>query len=132
MKFGDVPTKKVTLQMTSASRLSPKVNLALQNLTRNFFRIENVVSVRLAKSARELPSAAYADSCTLVHSDNDVNPCFHCYEAEGTTLDSHDISGSAHSRSTQRLKPAKSPAGFDPDMTKFEDLADAPTQDEYA
>eukprot|EP00959_Pyramimonas_sp_CCMP1952_P023685 497688-Pyramimonas_sp.AAC.1 len=43
--FGDVPTKKGMLQMTSASRLSPRVPLALQYLSRNYFRTENVVPV---------------------------------------------------------------------------------------
>eukprot|EP00959_Pyramimonas_sp_CCMP1952_P284000 5936481-Pyramimonas_sp.AAC.1 len=60
--------------MTSASRLSPKAYLALQYLTRNFFRIEDVVSFRFAKSIHKLPPVACADSCTLVHYDNDVNP----------------------------------------------------------
>eukprot|EP00959_Pyramimonas_sp_CCMP1952_P271603 5678037-Pyramimonas_sp.AAC.1 len=77
------------LQMTSASRLSPKVRLVWQCFIRNFFRIESVVSVRLAKSIHELPPVAYADSCTLVHFDNDVNLGFIYYEAEGTALDIH-------------------------------------------
>eukprot|EP00959_Pyramimonas_sp_CCMP1952_P394435 8264874-Pyramimonas_sp.AAC.1 len=81
--------------MTSASRLSPKLYLALQCLFRNFFRIENVVPVRLAKSIHKLPPVTYADSCTLAPYDNDVNPGFHHYEAEGTAL--HDITGPAHS-----------------------------------
>eukprot|EP00959_Pyramimonas_sp_CCMP1952_P185007 3868284-Pyramimonas_sp.AAC.1 len=67
--------------MTTASRLSPKVHLALQYLLRNFFRIENVVSVRLAKSIHKVPPVTYADSCTLAHYDNNVNPGFHYYEA---------------------------------------------------
>eukprot|EP00959_Pyramimonas_sp_CCMP1952_P224850 4701745-Pyramimonas_sp.AAC.2 len=70
--------------MTSASRLSPKLHLALQYLIRDFFRIENVVSVRLAESMIKLPQVAYDDSCTLVHYDNDVSPGFNYYEAEGT------------------------------------------------
>eukprot|EP00959_Pyramimonas_sp_CCMP1952_P046341 967675-Pyramimonas_sp.AAC.1 len=41
----DVPTKKGTLQITSASRLSPMEQFALQYLIRNSFRFENVVSV---------------------------------------------------------------------------------------
>eukprot|EP00959_Pyramimonas_sp_CCMP1952_P473962 9502644-Pyramimonas_sp.AAC.1 len=70
--------------MTSASRLSPKVHMALQYLIRNCFRIENLVSVRLAKSIHELPLVAYAVSCTLAHYDNDVNPGFHYCGAENT------------------------------------------------
>eukprot|EP00959_Pyramimonas_sp_CCMP1952_P118940 2486858-Pyramimonas_sp.AAC.1 len=76
MTLGYVPTKKGMLQMTSASRLFPKVHLALQCLIRNFFRIEDVVSVRLDKGIHKLPSVACADSCTLVHCDDDVNPGF--------------------------------------------------------
>eukprot|EP00959_Pyramimonas_sp_CCMP1952_P297954 6232821-Pyramimonas_sp.AAC.1 len=127
--FGYVPTKKGMLQMTSASRLSPKVYLALQYLIRKFFRIENVVSVRLAKSIHKLHPVAYADSCILVHYDNDVNPGFPYHEAEGTALNIHDITGSAHSRSIQCLKSTKPQSGFDQGMTRFEELADAPTPD---
>eukprot|EP00959_Pyramimonas_sp_CCMP1952_P404478 8476683-Pyramimonas_sp.AAC.1 len=68
--------------MTTASRVSPKVHLALQYLVRNFFRIENVVPVRLAMGIPELPPVTYADSCALVHYDNDVDPGFHYYEVE--------------------------------------------------
>eukprot|EP00959_Pyramimonas_sp_CCMP1952_P323185 6762749-Pyramimonas_sp.AAC.1 len=61
MAFGYVPTKKGMLQMTSASRQSSKVHLALQSVIRNFFCIENVVSVRLAKIIQKLPPVACAD-----------------------------------------------------------------------
>eukprot|EP00959_Pyramimonas_sp_CCMP1952_P083818 1752832-Pyramimonas_sp.AAC.1 len=74
MTLGYVPTKKGMLQKTSASRLAPKGTLDLQYLIRNFFRIESVVSVRSATNIHKLPPVAYADSCTLVHYDNDVNP----------------------------------------------------------
>eukprot|EP00959_Pyramimonas_sp_CCMP1952_P028129 590230-Pyramimonas_sp.AAC.1 len=66
MTSGYVPSKKGMLQMTSASRVSPKVHLALQYLIRNFFRIGSVVPVRLDKSIHKLPPVAYADSCALV------------------------------------------------------------------
>eukprot|EP00959_Pyramimonas_sp_CCMP1952_P365523 7655392-Pyramimonas_sp.AAC.1 len=115
--------------MACASRLSPKVQLALQCLIRHFFHIENLVSVRLAKSIRKLPPAACADSCTLVHYDKDVNPGFHYYEAEGIALNIHDITGSALSRIFQCLRSTKPPAGFDQDMTQFEELADILTPD---
>eukprot|EP00959_Pyramimonas_sp_CCMP1952_P071501 1493372-Pyramimonas_sp.AAC.1 len=91
MTFGYVPTKKGILQMTSASRPSPEAHLALQYLIRSFFRIGNVVSVRLAKSMRELPLVSYADSCALVHCGNDADPGFHYYEAEGNALNNHDV-----------------------------------------
>eukprot|EP00959_Pyramimonas_sp_CCMP1952_P235005 4910668-Pyramimonas_sp.AAC.1 len=61
MTSGYIPTTQGMLQMTSASRLSPRVHLALQHLIGDFFRIENVVSVGLAQSVHGLPPAAYAD-----------------------------------------------------------------------
>ena len=60
--------------------------MALQFLVRNYFRIENVVAIRLARSISNLPAVTYAESCTLVHYDNDVTPGFHYYESDGTTL----------------------------------------------
>eukprot|EP00959_Pyramimonas_sp_CCMP1952_P294957 6169285-Pyramimonas_sp.AAC.1 len=118
--------------MTSASRFSPNADLALQCPIRNFIRIENVVSVRLAESIHELPPVACAGSCTLVQYDNDVSSGFHCYEAEGTALNIHDIAGSTHSRTIQCLESMKPQVGFDQDMTTFEELADMPAQDEDA
>eukprot|EP00959_Pyramimonas_sp_CCMP1952_P247423 5172200-Pyramimonas_sp.AAC.1 len=134
MPLGDIPTNRGALQMTSAICLSLKVHVALQYLIRNFFRIENVVSVRLAQSIHKLPPVAHADSCTLVHYGNDVNPGLHSCEAEGATLNIHDITGLAHSRiiQCQCLKSTKPQAGFDQDVTKFDYLGDAPTQDNDA
>eukprot|EP00959_Pyramimonas_sp_CCMP1952_P134670 2818521-Pyramimonas_sp.AAC.1 len=39
LTFGYVPTRKGVLQMTTASRLSPKVHLVLKYLIRNFFAL---------------------------------------------------------------------------------------------
>eukprot|EP00959_Pyramimonas_sp_CCMP1952_P107530 2247884-Pyramimonas_sp.AAC.1 len=97
LTFGYVPTMKGTLQMTTASRASPKV-----------------------------PPVTYADSCSLIHYDNDVSPGFHYHDAEGIGSNIHDTTGSAHSRSSQCLEPTKPQAGFDQDLSTFEDLADAP------
>eukprot|EP00959_Pyramimonas_sp_CCMP1952_P165376 3457133-Pyramimonas_sp.AAC.1 len=44
----------------------------------------------------------------------------------------HDVTGSAHPRIIQCLKSTKPQAGFDRDMTKLEELADMPAQDESA
>eukprot|EP00959_Pyramimonas_sp_CCMP1952_P042492 888471-Pyramimonas_sp.AAC.1 len=75
--------------MATAPRLSPKVHLALQYLIINFFRIGNVVSVRVAKSTHKMPPVTHADSFSLVHYDNDVNAGFQYYEAEGFALKMH-------------------------------------------
>eukprot|EP00959_Pyramimonas_sp_CCMP1952_P382178 8008115-Pyramimonas_sp.AAC.1 len=61
-----------------------------------------------------------------------VNPGFHYNEAGGTGLNIHDITGSSHSRITQCLKATKPEAVFDQDMTKFEELAGTPAQNENA
>eukprot|EP00959_Pyramimonas_sp_CCMP1952_P339473 7109657-Pyramimonas_sp.AAC.1 len=86
------------IQTTSASRLSPKVYLVLQYFIRNFFRIENVLAVRLAEGIHGLSLVAYAGSCILAQYDHDVNPAFSYDEAEGTALNIHGITGTAHSR----------------------------------
>eukprot|EP00959_Pyramimonas_sp_CCMP1952_P348203 7293432-Pyramimonas_sp.AAC.1 len=112
--------------MTTASRVSSEQHLALQFLVRNYFRIENVVTVRLAKGIHGLPAAPYADSCTLASNDNDVTPGFQYYDSEGTALNMHDIIGSTHARTIQCLIASDNPAGFDEDPSKFEELADTP------
>eukprot|EP00959_Pyramimonas_sp_CCMP1952_P192603 4027368-Pyramimonas_sp.AAC.1 len=103
MIFGCVPTKKGMLQMTSASRLSPK-------------EYPRATSVSLRRQLQ-------------VHYHSDVDSGFHYFEAEGTALDIDDITGSAHSRITQCLKSTKPRAGFDQDMMEFEDLAGLLTPD---
>eukprot|EP00959_Pyramimonas_sp_CCMP1952_P212542 4447210-Pyramimonas_sp.AAC.2 len=63
--------------MTSARRLSPKVHLALQYLisfNAKIFRAENAVAVGRAENFQGLPPVTHADSCSLVHYDNDLNP----------------------------------------------------------
>eukprot|EP00959_Pyramimonas_sp_CCMP1952_P279130 5835646-Pyramimonas_sp.AAC.1 len=42
------------------------------------------------------------------------------------------MTGPAHSRIAHCLKPTRPQAGFDQDMAKFEEVADAPTQDKGA
>ena len=104
--------------MTTASRRSPKVHVALLCRIRKYFRIENAVAVRLAKDMRNLPAAPRADSCALVSYDNDVTPGFHYYEAGGTALNVYDITGTARARVIQRLKSSNpsSPESLRPRM----------------
>eukprot|EP00959_Pyramimonas_sp_CCMP1952_P109880 2298532-Pyramimonas_sp.AAC.1 len=129
MACGYLPTRNGVLQMRSASRLSPEVHLFLQYIINDFFRIEDFfVVVGFAWSIHALPLVTYVDSCTLVHCDNGLNPGFHCYEAEGAALNIRGVTGSAHSRTIQCLKSTKPQAGFDQDMTKFDELSDMPTQ----
>eukprot|EP00959_Pyramimonas_sp_CCMP1952_P246557 5153047-Pyramimonas_sp.AAC.2 len=111
--------------MTSANRRSPQVQFASQYVIRNFFRVENVVSVRKARSIHAPPRVTYADSCTLVHYDNDVSPGFYCYDAEGTAPHIHDIIGPAHSRVIQCPKSTPH-AGSDQGAARFQEVADVP------
>eukprot|EP00959_Pyramimonas_sp_CCMP1952_P167835 3507540-Pyramimonas_sp.AAC.1 len=87
MTFGNLPTKQGYLRMTTSSKLSPRVHLALQHVMRNYIRIASVVTVRLAKSIHRLPAVTHADSCALVYYDKDVTPGFHCCESNGAALD---------------------------------------------
>ena len=103
--------------------------MALQFLVRNYFRVDNVVAVRLAKSIHKLAPIKYATGCTLIHYDNDVSPAFHYYECNGTGLDVPQITGSNHSRIIQCLTSSKSGGGFHEDLSKFPDLADPPSDD---
>ena len=127
--FGCIPDQRGNLRQAVGSKMHPKVHLALQYLIRNYFRIENVVAVRLAKSVHRLPQFPQADSCTLIHYDNDVTPGFHYYESNGTALNIRDITGGTKSRIIQCLKSSKPLAGFDEDLAKFQELADSGPSD---
>ena len=100
--------------------------MALQLLVRNYFWIENVVAIRLAENISKLPAVTDAERCTLVHYDNDATPGFHYYESDGAALNISDITGSTHARIIKCPKFSKQLAGFDEDLSKFEDLADTP------
>ena len=126
MVVGYLPNQQGNLRKTTASQLSPKVHMALQFLVRNYFCIENVVAIRFAKSVSKLPAVTYAESCALVHYDRDVTPGFHYHESDGMALYISDITGSTHARIIQCLKSSKPLAGFDADLSKFEDLAGTP------
>eukprot|EP00959_Pyramimonas_sp_CCMP1952_P292324 6113847-Pyramimonas_sp.AAC.1 len=91
--------------MTTASRLSPKVHLALQYLIRNFFRILSVDSARLANSI-----ISYLQLLILTAA--------RWFIATATQI---------QDSTTTNEKATKPQAGFDQDMSEFEDLADTPT-----
>ena len=97
--FGQVlATDGSTWRLTAASRRAPKIHLALQYLTRNFFRVSNVVSIRLGKGLHRVPKCEYADGSVLIHYTNDVNPDFHYYETNDTGLDLSTITQCGHAR----------------------------------
>ena len=110
--FGYLPSKQGHLRMTNDSSQAPKVHLALQFLVKNYFRVENVIAVRLAKSVPRLSAVPYADSSTLVYYETDHNPGFHYYEADGTALNVGSITGSAHAWIIQCLKSSKPTNSF--------------------
>eukprot|EP00959_Pyramimonas_sp_CCMP1952_P315632 6606083-Pyramimonas_sp.AAC.1 len=58
--FGYIPDYKGNLNLSDDSRSHPRVHLALQYLVRNYFRVERLVAVRLAKSVLNLPAVKYA------------------------------------------------------------------------
>eukprot|EP00959_Pyramimonas_sp_CCMP1952_P422891 8858746-Pyramimonas_sp.AAC.1 len=102
--------------MRSASRVSPKVHIAVQYIVRNSSRSKTLFLFGLTKSKHKLPPVTYADSGTLLHYDINVNPYFH-HETEGAPLAIQDVTGSAHSRIIKRLESTTPRAGLDQDMT---------------
>eukprot|EP00959_Pyramimonas_sp_CCMP1952_P334768 7010323-Pyramimonas_sp.AAC.1 len=89
--FGYIPDYKGNLNLSDDSKLHPRVQLALQYLVRNYFRVERVIAVRLAEGVLNLPSVKHATGSTLIHYDNDANPAFHYYECVGTGLNISQI-----------------------------------------
>eukprot|EP00959_Pyramimonas_sp_CCMP1952_P285918 5978375-Pyramimonas_sp.AAC.1 len=89
--FGYIPDYKGNLKLSDGSKFHSRVHFALQYIVRNYFRVERVVAVRLAKSASGLPAVKYAAGSTLIHYDSDVNPAFHYYECVGTGLNISQI-----------------------------------------
>ena len=91
------------LQLTAISKNAPKIFLALQFVIRNFFRVNDVVAVRLGKSLSQVKKCEYAERSVLIHYTSDTNPDFHYYETNDTALDLNHIAGSNKSRIIQCL-----------------------------
>eukprot|EP00959_Pyramimonas_sp_CCMP1952_P191678 4008110-Pyramimonas_sp.AAC.1 len=114
--FGYIPDYKRNLNLSDDSKFHPRVHLALQYPVRNYFRVERVAAVWLAKSVLNLPSVKYATGSTLIHYDNDVRPGSHYYECVGTGLDISQIFGSTRSRLIQCLTSEAPSLGFHGDL----------------
>ena len=80
------------------STRAPKIHLALQYVIRNFFRIDNIIAVRLGKGVHKVRRCAYADGCTLIHYADDLNPNFRYYESQDTSLDIQKVTRASNSR----------------------------------
>ncbi len=104
------------------SKRSPRIHLALQYVIRNFFRIDNVIAVRLGRSVNKLPKHEGADGCTLIHFVSDVTPYFHFYETVDTQLDVMKITNSNKSRITQCLTKVGCEVIFDDTANKTSQL----------
>ena len=101
--FGYVRTDGGRLQLTTASRNAPKVLYALQHMIRNFFRISDVIAVRLGKGVHYVSRCKYADASVLFYYTSDVDPVFYCYETKDTALNIHHITQSSAARIIQCL-----------------------------
>ena len=83
--FGYIHTKD-GLRLSTASKRAPTIHMALQYLIRNYFRINNVITIRLGKSVHKVPKCDQANGSTLIHYTNDTYPHFHYYETTDTAL----------------------------------------------
>ena len=102
--FGNTITKgSSTLQLSVASKRYPKVYLALQYVIRNFFRINDVLAVRLGKSVHKVSPCSQATRSVLVYYVSEADPYFHFYESKDTALDIQFITQSPKARIIQCL-----------------------------
>eukprot|EP00959_Pyramimonas_sp_CCMP1952_P366536 7676739-Pyramimonas_sp.AAC.1 len=69
--LGYIPDYKGNFNLSDDSKFHTRVHLALQYIVRNYFRVERVVAVRLAKNVSNLPAVKYATGSTLIHYDSD-------------------------------------------------------------
>ena len=67
-------------RLSAMSSKSPRVHLALQYVIRNYFRISDVITVRLGKSIANVGNASENGS-TLIHYTSDTTPDFHYSES---------------------------------------------------
>jgi len=95
--------KQPRLVLTTATKKAPKVYLALQFLIRNYFRISNVFAIRLGHGVKQVSNCDYAQGCTLIHYQSDVDPKFKYYETSDVALDIRDVTGSNNTRFLQCL-----------------------------
>jgi len=113
--YGYVPstTDKNTFQLSAASRNAPKVYLALQFVIRTFFRISDVIAVKIGKSVTSVNSCEYASSCVLIYYTNNLDPDFHFHETKDTALNIQHIAQSNKARIIQCLVKPGCPYNID-------------------
>ena len=92
-----------TFTLTQASKNAPKVHLALQFLVRNFFRVDDVFAIRLAKSVHKLSPCPHADRCVLIYYNDHLELDFQYYETRDITLDIPHVTCSNKARVIQCL-----------------------------
>ena len=111
--FGYTKTQEGRLQLTTASRNAPKVLYALQYMIRNFFRISDVIAVRLGKGVHNVSRCNHADGSVLFYYTSDVNPVFYCYETKDTALNIQHVTQCSHARIVQCLVKRGCPRTID-------------------
>ena len=72
-------------RLSAMSSKSPRVHLALQYVIRNYFRISDVIPVRLGKSIAKVGIFAGVDGSILIHYTSDTSPDFHYSESDDTS-----------------------------------------------
>ena len=99
--FGYAPSKN-GMNLTTTSKNSPRVYMALQYITRNKFHIQNAFAVRVGTSIQKMAKSHHteADVCTSVPYPNDRHPDFHHSETNETVTDVYAIT---HTRRTRVL-----------------------------
>jgi hypothetical protein len=70
----------------------------------DFFRVKDVVAVRLGKDMSQVKKCVYANNGMPFHFTSDTNPDFLYYETIDTALDAEYITSSTRSRITQCLE----------------------------
>ncbi len=94
-------------ELTTATKRAPKVFMALQYVVKSFFKIDDVIAVRVGNSIHQLPSYSGADSSVVIYYYDDNDPQFKYYETKDTAVELRQITSSTKSKVIQCIVKAK-------------------------
>ena len=98
---GDPGNRIPKRELSAGTKRAPKVFMALQYLIKSFFKIDDVIAIRVGNSVHRLPEYPGANNSVLIYYYDSNNPQFKYYETKDTAMDLRQVTYSTKSKVIQ-------------------------------
>jgi len=96
--------------------------MALQYILKSFFKIEDVVAIRVGNSVHQLQTYPGADRSVVIYYYDDIDPQFKYYETKDTAIELRQLTSSTKSKVIQCIVKAKCKGVLDADEDVAEEM----------